>query len=270
MMIPAWGLAFCCVVLFFFGASVYSFLNVVIFRVPRGEEFVKTRSHCPGCGKILSPAELVPVVSYVCLGGKCKKCGSRIGIRDVLIEVFGGLSAIASFLLNFREPAGSMLQILTGDFYARFFAGLTAFFFIGFLTVICFINIDTDQVKSGTLVALLAVGVIGIFTLPSLDAVSRLTGAACGGIALLILGALLQKKDFYGAAAVAAIGGCMLGQQGLIIAVLVALLALIIESLYLLVRGKKPFLRHFKIVPPICIGLLTAVLFGIQLADLFL
>ena len=68
----------------------------------------------------------------------------------------------------------------------------------------------------------------------------------------------------------AAVGGCMLGQQGIIIAALAALLALVIESLYLLVRGKKPFLRHFKIVPPICIGLLTAVLFGIQLADLFL
>ena len=67
---------------FALGASIFSFLGVVIWRLPRGESVVKGRSHCPACGRTLSAAELVPCLSFLVQGGRCRGCGARIPARD--------------------------------------------------------------------------------------------------------------------------------------------------------------------------------------------
>ncbi|RAK21381.1 leader peptidase (prepilin peptidase)/N-methyltransferase [Anoxybacillus vitaminiphilus] len=64
-----------------------SFFNVVGLRVPRGESIVKPRSHCPGCKRTLTAWELIPVLSYVVQGGKCRGCGSRISRVYPFIEL---------------------------------------------------------------------------------------------------------------------------------------------------------------------------------------
>lgn len=77
-----------------FGALVGSFLNVVLWRVPRGESIVHPGSHCPECGTLLRAYELFPVVSWVALRGRCRTCGVRISIRYPLVE-FGCASVFA-------------------------------------------------------------------------------------------------------------------------------------------------------------------------------
>ena len=83
---------------FALGASIFSFLGVVIWRLPRGESVVKGRSHCPACGRTLSPAELVPCLSFLVQGGRCRGCGARIPARDFWREVLGGGGAAAQFV----------------------------------------------------------------------------------------------------------------------------------------------------------------------------
>ena len=263
MVLPLWFKILMSVFLFFLGASVYSFLNVVIFRVPRGEEFVKTRSHCPGCGKLLSPMELVPVVSYVCLGGKCKNCGSKIGVRDVLIETFGGLSAIATFWIFFHESAGSLAEVAFGDFYGRLFAGLTAFAMIGALTVITFIEIDMGVVKRGTLIALGVITIIGCFTLPEVEIMDRVIGALCLSIFVLILSLLFKKAVPMGLAWMPGLVGIALGWGKLLFAALpVAVIAALLQWIILLILGKKPLGKSFKPAFAIGISLVAAILAG--------
>ena len=75
---------------FALGACVFSFLGVVVWRLPRRESVVKGRSHCPVCGRTLSAAELLPCLSYLLQGGKCRGCGAKIPARDFWIEVLGG------------------------------------------------------------------------------------------------------------------------------------------------------------------------------------
>lgn len=75
-----------------FGALVGSFLNVVLWRVPRGESIVHPGSHCPACNTPLRPYELVPVVSWVGLRGRCRTCGVHVSARYPLIEL--GVAAI--------------------------------------------------------------------------------------------------------------------------------------------------------------------------------
>ena len=69
------------------GLMVGSFLNVVIYRVPRKESVVKPRSRCPGCGTQLSSLDNIPVVSWLVLRGKCRTCGTPISVRYPLVEL---------------------------------------------------------------------------------------------------------------------------------------------------------------------------------------
>ena len=83
-----------------FGALVGSFLNVVLWRVPRGESIIHPPSHCPACGTPLYPYELVPVVSWIALRGRCRTCGVRISIRYPLVELgCAALFGIVAWLL---------------------------------------------------------------------------------------------------------------------------------------------------------------------------
>ena len=85
------------VYMFLIGMCVASFMNVVIDRVPRNESFVKGRSHCDHCGETLKWYDLVPIVSYIFLRGKCRYCHTSIPIRGFLIEIFGGLIGMFCF-----------------------------------------------------------------------------------------------------------------------------------------------------------------------------
>lgn len=83
-----------------FGAMIGSFLNVVIYRVPRGESVVRPRSHCPHCDAPIRARQNIPVVSYLVLRGRCAHCGEPIGIRYPLVEagtavLFAGSAAWA-------------------------------------------------------------------------------------------------------------------------------------------------------------------------------
>jgi leader peptidase (prepilin peptidase) / N-methyltransferase len=70
-----------------FGALIGSFVNVVLWRVPRGESIVTPGSHCPSCNTPLKAYELLPVVSWVALRGRCRTCGVRVSARYPLIEL---------------------------------------------------------------------------------------------------------------------------------------------------------------------------------------
>ena len=65
---------------FVFGLVFGSFINVIIYRVPRGESIVTERSRCISCGKTLRALELIPVFSFIFLRGKCKQCRSNISL----------------------------------------------------------------------------------------------------------------------------------------------------------------------------------------------
>jgi leader peptidase (prepilin peptidase)/N-methyltransferase len=69
------------------GLLVGSFLNVVIWRVPRGESVVHPRSRCPGCGTQIRTRDNVPVVSWVALRGRCRDCDESISVRYPLVEL---------------------------------------------------------------------------------------------------------------------------------------------------------------------------------------
>src|SRR5262249_31024603 len=84
------------------GALVGSFLNVVLYRVPRHESIVYPGSHCPSCGTPLRWYELVPVLSWVALRGRCRTCHTHISARYPIVEAGCGLATGVVALLIVR------------------------------------------------------------------------------------------------------------------------------------------------------------------------
>ena len=68
------------------GLVVGSFLNVMFYRVPRGQSVVRPRSRCPHCGTTLANRDNIPVVSWLALRGRCRTCDARISVRYPVVE----------------------------------------------------------------------------------------------------------------------------------------------------------------------------------------
>ena len=79
------------------GACIASFLNVVIWRVPRGESIVSPPSHCPKCNALIKWYQNIPILAWLALRGKCANCKAPISPRYILIEALGGLLFLAAF-----------------------------------------------------------------------------------------------------------------------------------------------------------------------------
>lgn len=84
-----------CVFAFGLGASIASFLNVVAWRVPRGESIVRPPSHCPKCNAPIRWWQNIPILSWLALRGKCASCRAPISPRYIVVETIGGLLFLA-------------------------------------------------------------------------------------------------------------------------------------------------------------------------------
>ena len=87
------------IVLFIFGTVLGSFYNVVGYRLPKQESLIKPSSHCPNCGHVLKPYELVPIFSFLFLGRKCLKCKQKISWFYALFEFLTGILFATSYLV---------------------------------------------------------------------------------------------------------------------------------------------------------------------------
>ena len=91
-------LVYCSCVAFALGAVFGSFLNCAAWRIVHGESVMKGRSHCPECGHVLTPRELVPIFSWLFQRGRCRNCGVKIPARYPLTELIFGLLTLLCLL----------------------------------------------------------------------------------------------------------------------------------------------------------------------------
>jgi leader peptidase (prepilin peptidase)/N-methyltransferase len=106
---------------FAWGAIWGSFINVVIYRVPREMSVVRPGSHCPGCGKPLGAIDNIPILAWLVLRGRARCCGTRISPRYVVVEALSGLIALAVYEVIVRAMPDdtSLLHagcVFLGDF----------------------------------------------------------------------------------------------------------------------------------------------------------
>ena len=98
-----------------FGLAVGSFLNVVIYRVPRAESIVSPRSACPACGTPIREADNIPVISWLLLHGRCRQCQASISPRYPLVELAcAGLFAGTAARFGYQWDLPAYLALFAG------------------------------------------------------------------------------------------------------------------------------------------------------------
>jgi leader peptidase (prepilin peptidase) / N-methyltransferase len=101
-----------------FGLGVGSFMTVAVYRLPRGESVIRPRSRCPACGAEIGARDNVPVLSWLLLRGRCRRCGERISVEYPLLEL---TTAALVVLAAIRYPnpwqaglVGGLLALMPG------------------------------------------------------------------------------------------------------------------------------------------------------------
>jgi leader peptidase (prepilin peptidase)/N-methyltransferase len=164
-----------------------SFFNVVIYRLPRGLNLSRPPSACPGCGGRIKPYDNVPVLSYLLLRGKCRRCGKKISPVYPAVEAL----TAAGFVLVYFVGAGRTLG-------AEFFAGCL---FTSALIVLGFIDYYHQVLPDPVTMPGLVLALAYAFFRDDLTFRGALLGAVLGsGFLLLVYGAyyLVRKKEGLG------------------------------------------------------------------------
>lgn len=94
---PGWQIFFA-VVVFVLGTCMGSFMNCFAWRIVNGESVLKGRSHCTSCNHALGPLDLVPLLSWLALRGKCRYCGEPVSARYMATELISGLFFLSIFI----------------------------------------------------------------------------------------------------------------------------------------------------------------------------
>jgi len=159
--------AYC--VLFLLGLAFGSFLNVVVYRLPRGQSIAWPPSSCPVCAHAIRPWDNLPLVSWCVLRGRCRDCAAPISIRYPLVELLGGALVVAV-----AHTLGPRLELLPA---AGFALALVAVALIDFD-----FRIIPDEISiGGAVIGLLARG----FTVPGI--LAGLVGVLAGAGSLYLV-----------------------------------------------------------------------------------
>lgn len=174
--------------IFIIGTLFGSFYTLAVYRIPRKKDITHTHSFCPNCNHKLGFFELIPVLSYIFLGGKCKNCKQKIRPRYLILEVLSGLSLLV-FAYIFKLDAYRLNAQIVIKF-VFFVLYLCAIF------IIAGIAKENKQIEKSVLYYAVAVSLIYIIYLCIINAVSiyRYAMYLTGLMILLIVDLILLKK----------------------------------------------------------------------------
>jgi leader peptidase (prepilin peptidase)/N-methyltransferase len=249
------------------GVVIGSFLNVCIYRIPKGENIAYPPSHCGSCGKRLSAFDLVPVFSWLFLKGKCRYCRSKISPRYTLVELLTGVT----FGLLFNTFGLSL------DFFA-------SAFLMSILISVFFIDWDykiiPDELVITGLVAGAIIIVCNIFFPMSIYRDGQwwdpILGMIAGSGTLLIIGmvaAKVYKTDYAlggGDVKIFAPIGIFLGWKMTFLALLLSILLGGIISLILIALKIKSRRSTIAFGPFIVIGTFITYLYGWDILNFYI
>ena len=238
--------------IFIIGAIFGSFYGVVGSRLPEGKSIVKPRSHCEECGHILSWYENIPILSYIFLGGACKKCGKPIGFVYFMTELLSGtLFALCYkvFGLNYNF----FLSIIVSSLVIIIYVSDSKYMIIN----------DSPLIISAILIFIikwLDTGIINAL-------LSLLYGLVIFGAAylLLLLGYLLFKQEALGGGDIklSFVAGMLLGIKFGIIYIILASFLAFPYALYISFKNKENMLPF----GPFLVSSLLIVFLNMNLLD---
>ena len=266
---------------FLFGAMVFvlglvigSFLNVCIYRIPNDKSIISPPSSCTTCNERIKWYDLVPVLSYLALRGKCRNCGEKISPRYMLIELLTGVLFLLCFLVFGLSWQFLAYIILTG-----------------ILITITFIDIDFQIIPDPIMIFGLVAGLIfviaGVVPQPGEgfwgNIIAGLLGMACGAGPLIIINLAtlaIIKRDGIGGGDIKLMGvvGLFVGMKNILLGMVIGI---IIAGIYSLIYMRKvrsddaededtKGMHEIPFGPFLAVGSFLAMMFGQQILDWYL
>lgn len=241
------------VLVFILGLLVGSFLNVCIFRIPLRQSVVTTPSHCGACGKRIRSHDLIPVLSYLLLGGKCRFCGEKISLRYPMVELLNA----AAYLLIY-QACGLSIQFMGFSLLASS------------LIVIAFIDYDHKIIPDGVVLLLIGAGVIYSVFARDITWLDRLIGFFAASLPLYLI--LLLSKGGVGGGDIKLMAavGIYLGWKLTLLSLLIGAVLGSIVAVILLIMKRKTRKDEIPFGPALAVGIMAAALYGNRLLDWYL
>lgn len=231
------------ITIFIFGITIGSFLNVCIYRIPLHESIVTAPSHCMTCGSRLRWYDMVPVFSWLWLGGKCRNCKAKISAQYPLIEALNGVLYVVICAVNGLTVQSGVYCLMASA-----------------LLVLSLIDWRTYEIPLSINLFLAALGVIATVLEPE-QLVSHLIGAVCvSGVLELIRLVSGGRAIGGGDIKLMATCGLLLGWQQIVLAFF---LGCILGSVIHTVRMKVSHAGHVLAMGPyLAAGIFLAALWG--------
>ena len=165
--------------IFIIGTLFGSFFTLAVYRIPRKKDITHTHSFCPNCNHKLGFFELIPVLSYIFLGGKCKNCKQKIRPRYLILEILSGITfVIIAYIFKIDINNLSFNVIVSFSFFVLY---LCAIF------IIAGISNESKKIEKSVLYYSVAVAILYILYLCIIDATSIYRYAMYLAIVLVLL-----------------------------------------------------------------------------------
>ena len=249
--------SFIYVFVFLFGVCIGSFLNVCIYRLPLGESLIKSNSHCMTCGTPIRKRDLIPVISWCLLRGKCHACGAKISPRYTVVELLNGVLYLWIFI---------HCDVVSHGLYATLISLMTSA-----LIVIFFMDWDTQLINTWVVIF------IGVLAIPKfllcqyicpLSLGSMILGAFVVSVPLLIIALASHEKAMgMGDVYLMAAAGLFLGAPNILVAMLIAL---IVGSVCGIILKHANGNSVFAFGPYLSIGIFLSALYGRELVNWYI
>jgi len=237
-----------------FGACIGSLINVVISRLPeKGAFFGRSRSYCPTCNKNIRPYDLIPIISYLLLRGKCRDCKARISPRYPLVEAAGAVTAPLSLLV-----------------FGPSFTALIVYTAVMILLAVALIDLNTSTIPNPLIIALIPPAIGAIWFLPGVTIISHIIGFFTVALPMLLLTLLIKGAFGGGDIKLMAVCGFLLGWELTLLAFFIALLVGGGAATFLLLTKQRKRGEQMVFGPSLCMGIATALFFGSNLINWYL
>jgi len=260
--------------IFIFGLFIGSFLNLLIDRLPRGEQVLKGRSHCDKCKKDILWHDLFPVVSWFVLKGRCRFCRFPIPFRNTLVELITGSLFIINNLTmkQFNNENGQMVKLLNGYAASPYLVEILSLVVISSLIVVFFVDLKEQIIPDEMILVGVAASLIlnllktQLPNYPITHLPNYLFSAASAAGFFFLLYWITKKRGLgFGDVKLALLMGLFLGYPKIISALYIAFLTGAFLSVMLILTGKKRFGQTIPFGPFLVLGTLVSYFLNLNL-----
>jgi len=250
--------------IFIIGLFIGSFLNVLADRLPREESVVKGRSHCEKCKKTLQWFDLIPLVSFIFLGGKCRYCRAGLSSYYPIIELTTGILFALTALFVLESP-----QFLINSQFLNFqllISLIYYLFIVSSLIVIFFADLKYGIIPDKILLPAIVITFLYLFIYHSSLIINNLSSAVGACLFFLILSLIKIKKHTamgFGDVKFAFLMGLILGFPNIVVSLYIAFLTGAVIGIILVLWEKKKLKgATIPFGPFLVLGTLIAIFWG--------